>query len=162
MNPDEMQAEYDRIRGILERVKTVANFGVSSNHLKDSYWIVHYLHFQDFTIFPINPGATEIHGRKAYADLESLPEVPDVVQVFRRPEDVPPVVDSAIAIGAKVVWMQEGVINEAARQTALDAGLEVVMNVCMRAAHQFLIGDEKGWGRAMSDNQEYREFASQF
>ena len=87
----------------------------------------------------MNPTADEILGEKSYPDLESIPEKVDVVQVFRRPEDVPPIVESAIKIGAKVVWMQEGIVNEEAAQMAREAGLQVVMDACMRSTHQFLV-----------------------
>ena len=130
----------NEMRDILLSVKTVASFGLSSNQEKESYWIVKYLQEQGYTIVPVNPTAAEILGEKAYPDLESIPGKVDVVQVFRKSEDVPPVVDSAIKIGAKVVWMQEGIVNEEAAQKARDAGLQVVMDACMRAAHRQLIG----------------------
>jgi predicted CoA-binding protein len=96
---------------------------------------------QGYRIIPVNPTATEILGEKAYPDLESVPEKIDVVQVFRKPEDVPPVVEDAIKVGAKVVWMQEGIVNEEAAQRARQAGLQVVMDACMRATHRRLIGE---------------------
>ena len=95
---------------------------------------------QGYHIIPVNPTADEILGEKSYPDLESVPEKIDVVQVFRKPEDVPPVVESAIKVGAKVVWMQEGIVNEEAAQKAREAGLQVVMDACMRATHRRLIG----------------------
>jgi len=128
------------MKAILQSTKTIANFGLSSSMEKESYWIVSYLKEQGYKIFPVDPTATEILGEKAYPDLESIPEKVDVVQVFRKSEDVPPVVESAIKIGAKAVWMQEGISNEAAAQTARAAGLKVVMNACMRATHRRLIG----------------------
>lgn len=134
MNDDQLMKQ------ILLTSHMVASVGVSSNPSKESHDIVAYLKEQGYRIIPVNPGATEILGEKAYADLESIPEKVDVVQIFRRPEDVPPVVESAIAIGAKVVWMQEGIVNEAAAQNARDAGLQVVMDACMRATHRRLIG----------------------
>jgi predicted CoA-binding protein len=88
----------------------------------------------------VNPTATEILGEKAYPSLEAIPDKVDVVQVFRKSEDVPPVVESAIAIGAKVVWMQAGIVNAEAAQKAREAGLQVVMDACMRVTHQRLIG----------------------
>jgi predicted CoA-binding protein len=81
-------------------------------------------------------------GEKSYPDLESVPESIDVVQVFRKPEDVPPVVEDAIKAGAKVVWMQEGIVNEQAAQRAREAGLQVVMDACMRSTHRRLIGEK--------------------
>ena len=134
MNSDKEMKE------ILLSAKIIASVGLSSNQEKESYWIVSYLKEQGYRIIPVNPTATEILGEKVYPDLESIPEKVDVVQVFRKPEDVPPVVDSAIKIGAKVVWMQEGIVNEEAAQKARTAGLQVVMDACMRATHRRLIG----------------------
>ena len=134
MNDDQM------MKDILMSAKTIASVGLSSNQEKESYWIVSYLKEQGYRIIPVNPTADEILGEKAYPDLESVPEKIDVVQVFRRSEDVPPVVDSAIKAGAKVVWMQEGIVNEAAAQKARQAGLQVVMDACMRMTHRRLIG----------------------
>lgn len=135
MNNDQM------MKDILLSAKTIASVGLSSNTGKESYWIAKYLKDQGYRVIPVNPTADEILGEKAYPDLESIPETIDVVQVFRKPEDVPPVVDSAIKVGAKVVWMQEGVVNEEAAQTARQAGLQVVMDACMRATHRRLIGE---------------------
>jgi len=134
MNSDKVMKE------ILLSAKTVASVGLSSNQEKESYWIVSYLKEQGYRIIPVNPTVTEILGEKVFTDLESIPEKVDVVQVFRKSEDVPPVVDSAIKIGAKVVWMQEGIVNEEAAQKAREAGLQVVMDACMRATHRRLIG----------------------
>jgi len=134
MNSDKVMKE------ILLSAKTIASVGLSSNQEKESYGIVSYLKEQGYRIIPVNPTATEIMGEKVYPDLESIPEKVDVVQVFRKPEDVPPVVESAIKIGAKVVWMQEGVVHEEAAQKARAAGLQVVMDACMRATHRRLIG----------------------
>ena len=134
MNSDQM------MKDILLSARTIASVGLSSNQEKESYWIVLYLKEQGYRIIPVNPTADEILGEKSYPDLESVPEKIDVVQVFRKPEDVPPVVDDAIKVGAKVVWMQEGIVNEDAAQKAREAGLQVVMDACMRATHRRLIG----------------------
>jgi len=134
MNSDKEMKE------ILLSTKTIASVGLSSNQEKESYWIVSYLKEQGYKIIPVNPTATEIFGEKVYPSLSAIPDKVDVVQVFRKPEDVPPVVDEAIKIGAKVVWMQEGIVNEEAAQKARDAGLQVVMDACMRATHRRLIG----------------------
>lgn len=128
------------MKEILLSAKTVASVGLSSNPAKESFGIVQYLKDQGYKIIPVNPTATEIMGQKAYPDLSSIPETVDVVQVFRKSEDVPPVVEDAIKIRAKVVWMQEGIVNEEAAQKARDAGLKVVMDACMRATHRYLIG----------------------
>ena len=134
MNDDQM------MKDILLSAKTIASVGLSSNPGKESYGIVQYLQSQGYRVIPVNPTADEILGEKAYPDLESVPEEIDVVQVFRRPEDVPPVVDSAIKAGAKAVWMQEGIVHEEAAQKARDAGIQVVMDACMRVTHRRLIG----------------------
>ena len=130
----------NEMKQILLSTKTIASVGLSSNPQKESYGIVSYLKDQGYRIIPVNPTATEILGERAYPDLESIPDRIDVVQVFRKPEDVPPVVDSAIKVGAKVVWMQEGIVNKEAAQKARAAGLQVVMDACMRATHRRLIG----------------------
>jgi predicted CoA-binding protein len=136
-----MTIENDsELKQILKTIKVVASVGVSSNEEKESYWIFNYLNAQGYQMIPVNPAASEILGLKVYPDLASIPQKVDVVQVFRKPEDVPPVVDAAIQIGAKIVWMQEGIINEEAARKAEAAGLKVVMNRCMRATHQRLFG----------------------
>ena len=129
------------MKDILLSTKTIASFGLSSNPEKVSYGVVSYLKEQGYRIIPINPKASEILGEKAYPDLESVPEKIDVVQAFRRSEDIPPLVDAAIKIGAKVIWMQTGIVNEEAAKTAEAAGLKVVMDACMRATHIRLIGE---------------------
>ncbi len=134
MNQDHMLKE------ILQSIKTIAVVGLSSNPAKESYSIASYLKDQGYRIIPVNPTVSEILGEKSYPDVQSIPEKVDVVQIFRKSEDVPPVVDDAIKAGAKVVWMQEGIVNEEAAQTAQQAGLQVVMDACMRATHRRLIG----------------------
>src|SRR5574339_965676 len=129
------------MKDILLSTKTVASVGLSANQEKESYWIVSYLKDQGYRIIPVNPTADEILGEKAYPDLQSVPEKIDVVQVFRKSEDVPPVVDDAIKAGAKVVWMQEGIVNWDAADKARAAGLQVVMDTCMRVTHRRLIGE---------------------
>lgn len=136
MNNDQM------LKDILLSAKTIASVGLSSNRAKESYGIVEYLKGQGYHIIPVNPTASEVLGEKSYPELESVPEKIDVVQIFRRPEDVPPVVDSAIKVGAKVVWMQEGIVNEEAAEKARAAGLQVVMDACMRVTHRRLIGEK--------------------
>ena len=121
-------------------IKTIASVGVSSNPEKESFHITLYLIGQGYRIIPVNPTVSEVHGQKAYSDLLTIPDKVDVVQVFRRPEDVPPVVDQAIQIGARVVWMQVGIVHHAAAKKAEAAGLIVVMDHCMRAEHIRLFG----------------------
>lgn len=136
MNDDQM------MKDILINAKTIASVGVSSNQGKESFWIMKYLQDQGYRVIPVNPTAEEILGEKAHPDLESVPDSIDVVQVFRKPEDVPPVVASAIKAGAKAVWMQEGIVNDEAAHKAREAGLQVVMDACMRVTHRRLIGEK--------------------
>ena len=126
------------LRRILETAKTVAVVGISEKEDRPNHTVPRYLQSQGYKIFPVNPAIEEVLGEKAYPDLVSIPETIDVVEIFRRSDAVPEIVEQAIQIGARVVWMQEGVINEAAAQTAVDAGLEVVMDTCMRATHKRL------------------------
>ncbi len=128
------------LKEILKSTKVIASVGLSSNPEKESYSIVEYLQQQGYTIIPVNPTATEILGEKVYPSLSAIPVKVDLVQVFRKPEDVPPVVDEAIKIGAKVIWMQVGIEHEESAREAQAAGLKVVMNACMRVAHRMLIG----------------------
>ena len=136
-----MTIENDaELREILKTVRTVASVGVSSNPNKASFGIFQYLVEAGYKMIPVNPTTPEVLGRATFADLKSIPEKIDVVQVFRKPEDVPPVVEEAIQVGARVVWMQEGVINREAASQAEKAGLKVVMNRCMMKTHQRLMG----------------------
>ena len=131
----------EQMKRILQTARTVASVGVSSNPAKPSYGVVAYLKSQGYHIIPVNPGGGEILGEKVYVDLASIPEPVDVVQLFRPSEEVMPHVQQAIHIGAKVVWMQEGIRNDAAAQAARAAGLKVVMDECMRTNHRRLIGE---------------------
>jgi len=132
--------EDDLIKEILKTTTSIASVGVSSNPEKDSYGVAYYLRYVGYQVFPVNPGADTIFEEKAYPDLGSLPQKVDVVQIFRPAADVPPIVDEAIRIGAKVVWMQIGTWNLEAAEKAWAAGLKVVMNRCMRTEHFRLIG----------------------
>ncbi|MBI4316119.1 MAG: CoA-binding protein [Chloroflexi bacterium] len=136
----ELPPELQTIKAILQSVHVIASVGLSASDEKDSYWIVSYLKDKGYKIIPVNPKATEIFGEKAYPDLLSIPGKVDVVQLFRKSEDVPPFVDQAIKIGARVVWMQEGISNPEAAARAEAAGLQVVQNACMRATHRMLFG----------------------
>lgn len=129
----------NKIRSILKNSKTVAVVGLSPRPERDSYEVAHYLQGAGYKIIPVNPKADEILGEKAYPDLASVPGKIDVVDIFRRPEHVSPIVDEAIKVGAKTVWMQLGVVNEEAAKKASDAGLEVVMDRCMLREHRRLM-----------------------
>ena len=129
-----------QLKAILTSVRTVASVGVSANEDKPSNGIFSYLKEHGYHMIPVNPTASEVHGEKVYADLFAITEPVDVVQIFRKSEDVPPVVEAAIKIGAKVVWMQKGIVNVAAANMAEAAGLQVVMDRCMFETHLRLIG----------------------
>jgi predicted CoA-binding protein len=121
---------------ILRKARTIAVVGLSSKRYRPSYSVTEYMQSAGYRIIPVNPFETEILGEKAYKDLESVPGRVDVVDIFRRSEFVPEIVDAAIRIGARVVWMQEGVIHEAAAAKARAAGLEVVMDRCILKEHR--------------------------
>ncbi len=116
---------------ILKSSRVVAVVGISANPDRPSYRVASYLDKQGYKIMPVNPGEEEILGKVCYPDLSSIPEPVDVVDIFRRSEEVSAIVEEAIKIGAKAVWMQEGVINEAVAARAREAGLLVVMDRCM-------------------------------
>lgn len=120
---------------ILKEYKNVAVVGLSQNASKASNGVAAYLKAVGYNIIPVNPNHDTIMGLKCYASLEDVPEAIDIVDIFRRAEDVPPVVEAAIAVKAKAIWMQSGIINEQAAQKALDAGLQVVMDLCMKVEH---------------------------
>lgn len=124
------------IESILINTKSIAVVGLSSNRGRAGYYVPAYLQGNGFRIIPVNPNLEKALNEKAYPDLLSLPEPVDLVLVFRRPSHVPVVVDEAIQIGAKAVWMQLGIINESAAQMARSAGLLVVMDACMLVEHR--------------------------
>jgi len=124
-------AEADPITQLLASAHTIAVVGLSSKKFRPSFGVAQYLKSQGYRIFPVNPNETEILGEKSYARLEDIAVKIDIVDIFRRSELVPEVVESAIRIGARAVWMQEGVINETSAERARAAGLLVVMDRCM-------------------------------
>jgi hypothetical protein len=128
------------MRAILAAAKTVAVVGLSDKRDRPSYGVAAYLQQQGYRIIPVNPNLTEVLGERAYPAVTAIPNeiAIDVVEIFRRPEHVPLVVEEAIAAGAKVVWMQQGIVHEAAATRAEDAGLTVVMDACMAAVHRHL------------------------
>jgi hypothetical protein len=124
---------------ILTSTHTIAVVGLSSNHMRPSNGVGDYLKRVGYRVIPINPNETEVLGEKSYARLEDVPEKIDMVDVFRRPEFVPDIVESAIALGAKTVWLQEGVVHEAAAKRAGAAGLNVVMDRCILKEHRRML-----------------------
>jgi predicted CoA-binding protein len=125
----------DLIREILEQYKTLAVVGLSPKFMRPSHGVSEYMQEHGYRIIPVNPLETSVLGEKCYPSLDDVPEPFDVVVIFRRPEFVSEVVDSAIRKGAKVVWMQEGVVHNDAAQRARDAGLKVVMDRCILKEH---------------------------
>jgi predicted CoA-binding protein len=123
---------------ILNGYHTVAVVGLSPDPNRPSHKVASYLAQHGYEIIPVNPDAREILDKPSYPDLQSLPQSVEVVDIFRRSEEVMPIVDEAIKIGAKAVWMQEGIVNEAAASRARDAGLLVVMDRCMLKEHRRL------------------------
>jgi len=136
LRPDGYQPSADPILDILKKAKTIAVVGISSKPFRPSFGVSEYLKNTGYTIIPVNPQETEVHGLKCYASLEDVPGSVDVVDVFRRSEEVPPVADAAIRKGAKVLWLQQGIIHEAAGEKARAAGLIVVMDGCMLVEHR--------------------------
>ena len=134
--PEGAEASADPILEILKRYKTIAVVGLSSNAMRPSHGVAEYMQRCGYRIIPVNPNETEVLGQKSYARVEDVPEKIDIVDIFRRPEDVPPAVDGAIRVGAKVVWMQLGIENAAAAEKARSAGLTVVMDACMLIEHK--------------------------
>ena len=127
------------IKEILETYKTIAVVGLSSQTWRASYSVSRYMQNAGYTIIPVNPNETEVLGEKAYASLDEVPEPFDIVDIFRRPEYVPDVVEAAIRRNARIIWMQVGVVNEAAAARARAAGLEVVMDRCILQDHMALL-----------------------
>ena len=126
------------IKKLLTTAKTIAVVGLSPKESRPSNMVARYLIEAGYTVIPVNPGQKEILGLDCYPDLASIPIPVDIVDIFRRSEDVPPIVAEAIAIGAKAIWMQEGVIHAEAARTAKAAGLTVVMDRCLKTAHRDL------------------------
>jgi len=121
----------DQIKEILQKYKKVAVVGLSSDETRPSNMVARYLQGKGFKIIPVNPNENEILGEKAYPNLSAIPEKVEIVDIFRRPDQVPPIIDEAIKIGALVVWMQEGIINHPSALKATQNSIVVVMDKCM-------------------------------
>ena len=131
-----IESDSDRITELLNTAKTIAVVGLTDSPLRPSYGVSHYMRSQGYRIIPVNPNIAEWEGEKAYASLLDVPDKIDIVNVFRRPEFVPEVVEQAIQIKAPAIWMQEGVIHEAAAEKARRAGIFVVMDLCILKEHR--------------------------
>ena len=129
-------ASQETVQRILKECRTIAVVGLSSNPVRPSYGVAGYMKQQGYRVIPINPHETNVLGEQAYPSLAAVPDKVDLVDVFRRSEEAGVVVDEAILIGAKAIWLQEGVIDEAAAQRAQQAGLLVVMDRCWLKEHR--------------------------
>jgi predicted CoA-binding protein len=134
--PDGAAPSVDPIFNILTKYKTIAVVGLSSNPTRPSYGVTEYMQGSGYKIIPVNPNETDVLGEPSYASLDEVPQKIEIVDIFRRPEEVPPVVDAAIRAGAKVIWMQQGIANEPAAEKARAAGITVVMDACILVEHK--------------------------
>jgi len=130
--------DLQTMQEILESARTIAVVGLSADPTRPSYEVAEYLQKHGYRIIPVNPTISNVLGERSYADLPAIGEPIDVVLIFRRSEDTPPIVEQAIQVGAKAVWMQLGIEHQAAAERARRAGLKVVMNACMRTTHSSL------------------------
>jgi len=135
-----MNEDINTLRRILKENRTIAVVGLSANWWRPSYFAAKYLQEHGYRIVPVNPQYQEVLGETAYKSLRAIPFKIDVVDCFRKSEEIPALAADAIAIGAKVLWLQLGVVNEAAAEAARKAGLEVVMDRCMKIEHGRLFG----------------------
>jgi len=124
---------------ILRKYRTIAVVGLSPNRMRPSYGVSEYMKRSGYRIIPVNPGHAEILGEKCYRSLDDVPDAIEIVDVFRRSEYVPDIAEAAIRKGAKVLWLQEGVVHEEAAKKARDAGLQVVMDTCILKEHRKLL-----------------------
>jgi len=134
-----MLTKDEDLKKLLIETKTIAVVGASPKLWRDSGAISEFLNKRGYKVFPVNPKYHEVLGMKCYPDLKSIPETIDMVDIFRNPDEVGPVIDEAIVVGAKSVWMQLGVINETAASAAEKAGLSVVMDRCIAIEHRALM-----------------------
>jgi predicted CoA-binding protein len=134
-----MLSSDDDIRRLLIESRTIAVVGASPKPWRDSGAIAEFLKNKGYTVYPVNPMYQEVLGMKCYPDLKSIPEKIDIVDIFRNPDDVMPVIDEAVSVGAKSVWMQLNVVNPEAAEKAVQAGLKVVMDLCIAVEHRALI-----------------------
>lgn len=139
-------SDINTLRRVLRESKTIAVVGLSADWFRPSYFAAKYMQEHGYKVIPVNPKYPDILGEKCYPDLASIPEPVDIVDVFRKPADALPISEQAIAIGAKTLWLQIGVINEAAQKKAEDAGLTVVMDRCVKIEYARLFGGLNWFG----------------
>ena len=135
-----LMTDIQTLRRILQQSRTIAVVGLSANWYRPSFFAAKYLQDHGYRIIPVNPNYTEILGEKCYASVDEVPEPIDVVDVFQRPEQVLPIAEAAVRVRARVLWLQLGIVNEQAAALAREAGLEVVMDRCMKIEHARLFG----------------------
>ena len=128
------------LRRILAQSRTLAVVGLSAQWYRPSYFAAKYMQDHGYRIIPVNPRYDEVLGERCYPGLRAIPERVDLVDCFRQSQDIPPIAEQAIAIGAKVLWMQLGIVNDEAARRASAAGLDVVMNRCVKIEHARLLG----------------------
>lgn len=132
--------DINTLRRILKQSRTVAVVGLSANWYRPSFFAAKYLQEHGYRIIPVNPAYAEVLGEKCYPSLKDIPENVDMVDCFRKSEEIEPLAQQAIEIGARVLWLQLGVVNEKAAKLARDAGLEVVQDRCVKIEHGRLFG----------------------
>ena len=127
---------HQDVAGILEQARTIAVVGLSAKPVRDSNSVSRYLQDAGYRVIPVNPAEDEVIGEKSYASLRDIPDPVDIVDVFRRSEHTPPIAEEAVAIGAKVLWLQLGIRNDEARRIAEEGGLTYIEDSCIRTQHQ--------------------------
>lgn len=135
--------DNEALRQALIGARTIAVVGLSDNPSRPSYGVARYLQSQGYKIIPVNPTVNEVLGEKAYPDLISVPDAIDMVDIFRRPQHVGPVVDEAITKGVQTIWMQLGIVDETAAERARDADITVIMDRCTAIEHRRLVGEQR-------------------
>lgn len=139
-------SDIQTLRRVLHESRTIAVVGLSADWFRPSYFAAKYMQAHGYRIIPVNPKYPEILGEKSYPDLASIPDKVDIVDVFRKPADALPIAEQAIAIGARTLWLQIGVINEEAKRKAEEAGLTVIMDRCVKIEYARLFGGLNWFG----------------
>jgi uncharacterized protein len=128
------------LRRVLAQSRTIAVVGLSANWYRPSHFAAKYMQDKGFSVIPVNPAYAEVLGQRCYPSLAAIPRPVDMVDCFRKPDDIVPIAREAVAIGAKVLWMQLGIRNDEAARIALDGGLDVVMDRCVKIEHARILG----------------------
>ena len=140
MNADDFRGDIRTLRRVLDEARTIAVVGLSRNWYRPSNFAAKYMQEHGYTVIPVNPAYDEVLGERCYASLREIEQPVDMVDCFRKPEDLPPILDDAIAIGARCLWLQIGVINLEVARAAHEAGMDVVMDRCVKIEHARLFG----------------------